>query len=92
MLIVIKSPPGSLEASQAVKKAAELAADIVLIEEAVRLALKDMLVGFCGTAFALEDDVRSRLPEGAELEMGVKLVSPADLEQMFGLEAHSGPF
>ena len=92
MLIVIKSPPCSQEASQAIKKAAELAADIVLIEEAVRHALKDMLVGFCGTAFALEDDVSSRLPDGAELESGVKLVSAEDLQQMLAREEHSGPF
>jgi hypothetical protein len=92
MFIVIKSPPGSPEASAAVKKAAELATDIVLTEEAVGLALKDRLEGFCGTAFALEDDVLLHLPEGAEMEKGVKLVSREELESMLAGGGYSGPY
>lgn len=92
MLFIIKSPPGSPESIEAVKRAAELTADIVLVGDAAGLALKDKLEGFCGTAFALESDVRSNLPPGADLEKGVKLVTPGELELMLKEEEYSGPF
>ena len=92
MLIVIKSPPGSSKALKAVIKAAELAADIVLVGEAVCHAVKDGLEGFCGTAFALEGDARRLLPGDTELEKGVKLVTEEEIEEMLGKEENSGPF
>ena len=92
MLIIIKSPPGSISAAQAVDRAAEMTADIVLIQEAVGLALKDALSGFCGTAFALDMDMQQYLPEGAELEKGVKPISRDELEQLLKKEEHQGPY
>jgi len=92
MLIVIKSAPGSPEASKAVRKAAELTADILLVEDAVGLALRDMLEGFCGTAFALSEHLYTRLPKSAELEKGVKLLTRAEMNSMLGNTKHSGPY
>lgn len=93
MMVIIKSPPLSKEAGDAVMRAADMTADIILIKEAVGLALKDALKGFCGTAFALAEDVARGLPEGAELDKGVKLISASEMEKMMleGEEA-SGPF
>jgi len=84
MLIVIKSPPGSPDASKAVRKAAELAADILLVGDAVGLARRDMLEGFCGTAFALSEHLHAMLPTDTELEKGVKLISRAEMNSMLG--------
>lgn len=92
MLILIKSPPGSLEAASAIKKAAELAADIMLLEDAAGFALMNMLEGFCGTAFVIATDISSRLPQGSELEKGVKLISAEEKELMLEREEHSGPY
>jgi len=92
MLVVIKSPPGSTQADAAIKRAAEITADIVLVGDAAGLALKDMLEGFCGTAFALENDVLSTLAAGAVLEKGVKLITQTELERMLSEDEHCGPF
>ena len=82
MIIIINSPPDSEEARNSIKKAAELTADIVLIGPATALAKKDMLVGFCGTAFALEDDLNAHMPEGTELEKGVKVINADELDEL----------
>jgi len=89
MLVVIVSPPHSERASAGVRLAAELAADIVLMGEAVGLARRGALEGFCGTAHALEDDVRQRgIPE-AELERGVRLIDRAELRHMLEREGRA---
>lgn len=92
MLIIIKSPPGSVPATEAVNRAAELTADIVLTGEAVGLALKDALSGFCGTAFALDIHMQQHLPATAELEKGVKPVSRRELDLMLDREETMGPY
>ena len=94
-LVIIKSPPGSREATEAIHRAAEIPADIVLMGDAVGLTLKDMLTGFCGTAFALAGEVRTFVASGggrAELEKGVRLLSQEELEQMLSEQETQGPF
>lgn len=92
MLVIIQSPAGSEKAILAVNTAAETAADIVLMGDAVGLARKEMLEGFCGTAFALADDVSRLLPPGTELESGVKLINADDLTRMLRQQESSGPY
>ncbi len=50
-----------------------MAADIVLIQNAVSLARRDRLEGFCGTAFALGEDIKLRGVK--DLDKGVKEIS-----------------
>jgi sulfur relay protein TusB/DsrH len=73
MLVVIKSGPESQEAKRAVKIARDTAADIVLLQNSVSLARKDRLEGFCGTAFALSEDLK--LSGIKDLEKSVKEIS-----------------
>jgi sulfur relay protein TusB/DsrH len=60
MLVIIKNAPDTDEARRAVRLAGDLAADIVLIQNAVWLAQEERLEGFCGTAYALDEDLRLR--------------------------------
>jgi len=79
-LVIIKSPPGSDGAIEAVRVARDNVADIVLVEEAVLLARKDKLEGFCGTVYALRDDILSRGID--DLEKGVKEIDAGELEDL----------
>jgi len=91
VLVVIKSGPDSEEAMHAVEIARDEAADIVLIRDAVYLARPDGLEGFCGTAFALEDDVRSR--GIVDIDKGVKGITSEELvELMAGEDRVMGVF
>ena len=73
-------------------QAAEMAADILLTDKAVGLALRDALKGFCGTAFVLAEDMERLMPADAELDKGVKPVSPQEMDAMLQAENSSGPF
>jgi sulfur relay protein TusB/DsrH len=84
MLVVIKSGPESQEAKRAVKIARDTAADIVLIQNAVSLARGDRLEGFCGTAFAVSEDLMLRGIK--DLEKSVKEIS---YEEFIDLMANS---
>lgn len=72
MLVVIKSAPDTREARRAVKLARDTAADILLIQNAVYLAGKERLEGFCGTAYVLDEDMRLR--GVSDIEKGIKTV------------------
>jgi sulfur relay protein TusB/DsrH len=72
MLVVIKSAPDTREARRAVKLARDTAADILLIQNAVYLAGKERLEGFCGTAYVLDEDMRLR--GVSDIEKAVKTV------------------
>ena len=91
-IVIIKSPPGSPAAADAVSRAATLAADIVLEADAAGLALKDMLKGFCGTAFVNAEDAGERLPAGAELEKGVRLLTGEEMEALLAGQEVLGPY
>jgi sulfur relay protein TusB/DsrH len=60
MIVVIKSAPGTQEASRGVRVARDMAADLALLQDGVYLARKGMLEGFCGTAHVLGEDLRMR--------------------------------
>ena len=86
MIVVIESPPLSVRAIAGVKAAADLTADIALVGDAVGLARRGALDGFCGTAHALEDDLRERgIPE-SELERGVRLIDRVELRRLIEAE------
>ena len=69
MLVMIKSAPDTPEAKRGVSLAADLGADLVLIQNAVYLArsLKDK--GFRGAAHVLDEDLRMR-GLGPEADIG----------------------
>lgn len=82
MLVLIKSAHDTPEARRAVKLARDMAADIVLLQNAVCLAEKDRLEGFCGTAHALAEDLKMRGIASVE-----KSVRPIDYGQLVDLIA-----
>jgi len=91
MLVVIKSSPDSNEARRAVRLARDLAADIVLLQNAVWLAREEMLEGFCGTAYALDEDLKLRGVRN--VDKGVKAVGYGELvDLMAGADKVIGIF
>lgn len=82
MLVLIKSSHDTPEAKRAVKLARDMAADIVLLQNAVCLAQKDRLEGFCGTAHAIEEDLLLR--GISDIDKGVR---PIDYYQLIDLMA-----
>lgn len=84
MLVIIKSAPDTQEARRAVRLARDMTADIVLLQNAVYLALPERLEGFCGTAYALEEDLRLRGVE--DLEAGVKTIDYDELVDLVAEE------
>ena len=60
MLAIIKSGPDTQAARRGVRIARDTVADIVLLQDAVYLAQPERLEGFCGTAFALSEDLKLR--------------------------------
>lgn len=83
MIVIIKSSHDTDEARRAIRLAGDLAADIVLVQDAVYLGRRDALEGFCGTAHALNEDVLMR-GVGAEIDKGVRLI---DYDQMVDMLA-----
>lgn len=60
MIVIIKSPPDSTEGKRAIKLARDMAADLLLIQNAVYFAQKEGIEGFCGTIYALDEDCKMR--------------------------------
>ncbi|MDP2167735.1 MAG: DsrH/TusB family sulfur metabolism protein [Thermodesulfovibrionales bacterium] len=60
MIVIIKSSPDTAEGGRGLKLARDMAADICLIQGGVYFAEKERLEGFCGTVYALEEDLRMR--------------------------------
>ncbi len=52
------------------------------MREAVPLALKGALEGFCGTAFALDESLEAKGILPGEMEKGVKVMSRAELREL----------
>lgn len=77
MIVLLKSAPDTAEARRAVKLARDMAADIVLLQNAVYLAEKDRLEGFCGAVHAIDEDIRIR--GIAELDKNVRVISHGGL-------------
>jgi sulfur relay protein TusB/DsrH len=72
MLVIVKSAPGTPEGGRGIKLAIDMAANVVLIQNAVCFAQKDKLDGFPGIIYALEDDIRLRGLRDEELKKGIK--------------------
>jgi sulfur relay protein TusB/DsrH len=60
MIIMIKSAPDTPEAKRAVMLAGDLAADLVLIQNAVYFARKAQTYGSRSAVYALDEDLRMR--------------------------------
>jgi sulfur relay protein TusB/DsrH len=72
MLVIIKSSPDTPEAKRGIKLAMDMAANIVLIQNAVYFAQKNRHDSFTGIIYALEDDVRLRGLRDEELRKDMK--------------------
>ncbi|RMG01735.1 MAG: hypothetical protein D6726_08955 [Nitrospirae bacterium] len=60
MIVIIKSGPETVRGKRGLKIARDMAADVVFIQDGVYFALNEMIEGFCGSAYAIEDDVKLR--------------------------------
>lgn len=72
MIVIIKSAPDTADGKRGVKLARDMAADIVLLQNGVYFAQRERLEGFCGTVYALEDDIRLRGLREDEVEREVR--------------------
>ena len=72
MLVIIKSAPDTPEGKRGLKMARDMAADLFLIQNGVYFAQEERLEGFCGIAYALEDDLKLRGIKGAGIEKGIR--------------------
>lgn len=70
MLVIVKNGPDTADGRRAIKLARDMAGDLVLIQNAVYFAEKERVEGFCGTIYALEEDMKLR--GITETEKGVK--------------------
>ncbi|MBI4824546.1 MAG: hypothetical protein HY805_10015 [Nitrospirae bacterium] len=77
MLVLIKSAPDTADGKRAVKLARDMAGDLVLMQNAVYFAEKERLEGFCGTIYALDEDILLR--GITETEKGIKTLSYDEL-------------
>jgi sulfur relay protein TusB/DsrH len=57
MLVLVKSGPETNEGKSALKLARDMSADVVLLQNGVYFALNELLEGFCGTVYALKEDM-----------------------------------
>lgn len=60
MIVIIKSPPDSIEGKRAIRLARDMGADLLLIQNGVYFAQKEMIEGFCGTIYVLDEDCKMR--------------------------------
>lgn len=81
MLVLIKSNPDTNEGQRGLKMARDMAADIVLLQNAVYFLLNEKLDGFCGRAYILEEDLKLR-GLGEEIKKGLKLIEWEELIDM----------
>ncbi|MDP1759054.1 MAG: DsrH/TusB family sulfur metabolism protein [Thermodesulfovibrionales bacterium] len=72
MVVIVKSGPDTADGKRGVKLAQDMAADLFLIQNGVYFAQQERLEEFCGTAYALEDDLKLRGIKGAGIEKSIK--------------------
>ncbi len=84
MIVLIKSSPATSEGKRGLKTARDSSADIVLLQNGVYFALNEMLDGFCGTAYAIEEDLKMR--GLADIKRGIKKIGWAELIDMMAKE------
>lgn len=72
MLVIVKSAPDTIDGKRGIKLARDMAADLVLIQNGVYFAQNERFEGFCGTAYALDEDTRLRGLKDGEIKKGLK--------------------
>jgi sulfur relay protein TusB/DsrH len=72
MIVIVKSGPDTADGKRGVKLARDMAANLFLIQNGVYFAQEERLEGFCGTAYALEDDLKLRGIKGTGIEKGIR--------------------
>ena len=72
MIVIVKSSPDTPEGKRGVKLARDMASDIALTQNGVYFAQKEMLEGFCGTAYVLGDDTRLRGLNRDEIDKAIR--------------------
>ena len=82
MFVIVKSGPDTQDGKRGIKLARDMSADICLIQNAVYFAQQEGLEGFCGTVYALEDDLRLRGLKDEELGRGVKKLGYENLVEL----------
>jgi len=93
MLVIIKSSPDTPEGRRGIKLARDMAADICLIQNAVYFAQIERLEGFCGTAYAVREDLQLRGLKEDDIERDVKIIEWDELiDLMTGEDKTIGAF
>ncbi len=83
-MVMIKSTPDTPEAKQALTLASHLAADVVLIQNAIYLALPGQNESLRGSVYALDEDLRMR---GIGPEKNIGAVKRIDYDVLVDLLA-----
>ncbi|RJQ20547.1 MAG: hypothetical protein C4560_04935 [Nitrospiraceae bacterium] len=86
MFVIVKSGPETQDGKRGVKLARDMGADLCLVQNAVYFAQKERLEGFCGTLYALEDDLRLRGLKDDELEKETKKLGYVGLVEIMADE------
>ncbi len=84
MLVLIKNSPETKEGKRGLKIARDASADIVLLQNGVYFAVNEMLDGFCGTAYAVEEDLKMRGLD--DIKRGIKVIDWGQLVDMMAQE------
>jgi len=81
--VLIKSPPHSPRGQRGLKFARDLSADVLLLQDGVLFTLGGHLEGFCGTAYALREDMQMR---GLKPLKDLKLLDWAETVELLAQE------
>lgn len=93
MLVILKNSPDKADGRRGIKLARDMAADIVLLQDAVYFAHRERLEGFCGAVYALEEDIKLRGLKDDEIEKGIKKINYDELiDMMAGQDKVVGMF
>ena len=88
MLVIVRNAPDTPEGKRGVKLARTMAADLVLVQNGVYFLQEDHLedLGFCGTAYVLEDDRRLR---GLKIDAEKKNMQDINYDSLIDLMSES---
>ena len=75
MIVIVKSAPDTPEGKRGIKMARDMAAHVMLIQNAVYFALKDRIEGLTGKVYALEEDLRLRGINNDDLKGDIRKLS-----------------
>jgi sulfur relay protein TusB/DsrH len=75
MLVMIKSAPDTTDGALGLTLAKESGADLVLLQNGVYFARKEMFGAFSGAVYVLDDDKRLRGLKDSEMDERVKLIN-----------------